>query len=242
MKLTMNLRDKGVGMMNRIVMALLCVLYGSNVAAQEADVLVQEAETPPETTANTPRTPFFKPGGLSINFYGGTYEVADEPQFVGTRNEYSLGLGFSADLKRYSHLGLDFELFYVNRDYETPIDPPLLGTIDNDTGIQTSAFLVGGRAFYPADGPFRAYVSAGIGYFNTKMVVYGNTLGIPGSYEDKDMSVELYYGAGLSYMFGKWGLGLDYRRFNLDGSFEGFNINNADIGGDLLLVGLRFSF
>jgi len=54
--------------------------------------------------------------------------------------------------------------------------------------------------------------------------------------------MEFYYGAGLSYMFGKWGLGLDYRRFNLDGSFDGFNINNADIGGDLLLVGLRFSF
>ena len=37
-------------------------------------------------------------------------------------------------------------------------------------------------------------------------------------------------------------LGLDYRRFNLDGSFDDFNINNADIGGDLFLEGLRFSF
>ena len=43
-------------------------------------------------------------------------------------------------------------------------------------------------------------------------------------------------------MFGKWGLGLDYRHFRLEGSFSGFDINNADIGGDLLLVGVKFSF
>jgi hypothetical protein len=117
-----------------------------------------------------------------------------------------------------------------------------LGTIDNETSIQTSAFLVGGRAFYPAEGPFRAYASAGVGYFSTKMVVYGSTLGLPGSYEDTDKSVEFYYGTGLSYMFGKWGLSLDYRHFNLDGSFDGFIISNADLGGDLFLVGLRFYF
>ena len=98
------------------------------------------------------------------------------------------------------------------------------------------------RAFYPAEGPFRLYASAGIGYFYTKMIVYGSTLGVPGSYDDTDMSMEFYYGAGLGYMFGKWGLGLDYRHFNLDGSFSGFNISNADVGGDVYLVGIRFTF
>ena len=185
---------------------------------------------------------FFKPGNWSINLYAGSYEVTDEPQFVGIRNEYSLGLGFSADFNRYSYLELVFEIFYVNRDFDTPVGPPFLGTIDNETSIQTSAFLVGGRAFYPAEGPFRAYASAGVGYFSTKMVVYGSTLGLPGSYEDTDKSVEFYYGTGLSYMFGKWGLSLDYRHFNLDGSFDGFIISNADLGGDLFLVGLRFYF
>ena len=74
------------------------------------------------------------------------------------------------------------------------------------------------------------------------MIVYGSTLGVPGSYDDTDMSMEFYYGAGLGYMFGKWGLGLDYRHFNLDGSFSGFNISNADVGGDVYLVGIRFTF
>jgi len=58
----------------------------------------------------------------------------------------------------------------------------------------------------------------------------------------KDMSMKFYYGAGVNYMFGKWGLGLNYLHFNLDGSFDGFDISNADIGGDLLLGEVKFSF
>lgn len=236
------MRGNGVGMMNRIVMALICALYGYNTLAQEADVLKLEPETPPETSISTPSTPFFKPGSWITTIYAGTYDVTDDPQFIGIRNDYALGLGLSAELSRYPNLALDFEYFYVNRDYDTPIGPPLFGTIDNDTSIQTNAFLVGGRIFYPEEGPFRIYASAGIGYFHTTMVVYGSTLGLPGSYEDKDMSMEFYYGAGVGYMFDKWGLGLDYRHFRLEGSFSGFDINNADIGGDLLLVGVKFSF
>jgi len=231
---------KGTGMMNRITILIATILSGFNSGAQEAGTSVQVAEEAPQASSAT--VPFFKPGSWRTTIYGGAYEVPEEPQFVGVRNDYALGLGMSAELSRHAYLGLDFEYFYVNRDYDTPVGPPLWGTIDNDTSIQTNAFLVGGRAFYPAGGPFRIYASAGIGYFHTTMVVYGSTLGLPGSYEDTDMSLEFYYGAGLSYMFGKWGLGLDYRRFNLDGSFDGFNMNNVDIGGDLLLVGLRFSF
>lgn len=230
------------GIMKRIIFVLLVTLSWLEAGAQDENSIVLDAEASQESAVDTPGTPFFKPGGWSMSLYGGSYEVTDEPQFVGIRNDYALGLGFSADLNRYPYLGLDFELFYVNRDFDTPVGPPLWGTIDNDTSIQTSAFLVGGRAFYPAKGSLRAYASAGFGYFSTKMIVYGSTLGLPGSYEDTDKSMEFYYGAGIGYMFGKWGLGMDYRHFNLDGSFSGFNISNADLGGDLLLVGLRFTF
>lgn len=227
--------------MRRIIVILLVFLYWLEAGAQdEGDTTL--GDTPQESTAGESSTLFFKPGGWNTTFYAGAYEVADESQFVGVRNDYVLGLGVSADLANYAYLALDFEYFYVNRDYDTPIGPPLWGTIDNDTSIQTNAFLVGGRAFYPAEGPFRLYASAGIGYFYTKMIVYGSTLGVPGSYDDTDMSMEFYYGAGLGYMFGKWGLGLDYRHFNLDGSFSGFNISNADVGGDVYLVGIRFTF
>jgi len=227
--------------MSRIIVFLLATLCWLEAGAQDETSSVHEAETPKEATAEESSTSFFKPGGWSTILYGGAYEVADETQFEGVRNDYVLGLGVRANLANYAYLGLDFEYFYVNRDYDTPIGPPLWGTIDNDTSIQTNAFLVGGRAYYPAVGPFRIYASAGIGYFYTKMVVYGSTLGLPGSYEDTDMSMEFYYGAGISYMFGKWGLGLDYRHFNLDGSFSDFNISNAELGGDLLLVGIRFA-
>jgi hypothetical protein len=226
--------------MTRIIILITSILYGFNLGAEEASIPDQVPEETPQASSTT--VPFFKPGSWRTTIYGGAYEVAEEPQFVGVRNDYALGLGMSGELSRYAYLGLDFEYFYVNRDYDTPVGPPLWGTIDNDTSIQTNAFLVGGRAFYPAEGPFRIYASAGIGYFHTTMVVYGSTLGLPGSYEDTDMSMEFYYGAGLSYMFGKWGLGLDYRHFSLEGSFSGFDINNADIGGDLLLVGVKFSF
>lgn len=228
--------------MHRIIFILLTTLYFASVNAEEKTVQTEQPGNTPQPSGNTPKEPFFKPGTWSVTVYGGTYEVADEPQFVGIRNDYSLGLGFSADLNNYPYLGLDFEMFYVNRDYDTPLGPPLWGTIDNDTSIQTSAFLVGGRAFYPAQSPLRVYASAGIGYFHTKMVVYGSTLGLPGSYEDKDMSMEFYYGAGISYLFGKWGLGVDYRHFNLEGSFSDFTINHADLGGDLFMLGLRFFF
>jgi len=131
----MNLRGNGVSMMNRIVMALICALYGYNTLAQEADVLKLEPETPPETSISTPSTPFFKPGSWITTIYAGTYDVTDDPQFVGIRNDYALGLGLSAELSRYPNLALDFEYFYINRDYDTPIGPPLFGTIDNDTSL-----------------------------------------------------------------------------------------------------------
>lgn len=228
--------------MHRFSLILFLALYTVTLSAEESTDPKNHPEPESETSSTTYKAPFFKPGSWSITFYGGKYEVAEEPQFVGIRNDYALGVGASAELNQYPYLGLDFEYFYVNRDYDTPVGPPLFGTIDNDTSVQTNAFLVGGRAFYPAQGPFRIYASAGLGYFHTTMIVYGSTLGLPGSYEEKDMSMEFYYGVGIGYMFGKWGLGFDYRHFNLDGSFSGFDISNADLGGDLLMAGLRFSF
>lgn len=232
----------GLPPMKRLILLYLIIFYTTAVLAQEESVLTEAPDTIPPSSRPIADSPFFSPGSWTVSLYGGSYDSAEESQFTGIRNEYSLGVGFSADLNHYPYLGLDFELFYVNRDYDTPVGPPLWGTIDNDTSIQSTAFLVGGRAFYPAERPFRIYASAGFGYFHTKMVVYGSTLGLPGSYEDKDMNMEFYYGAGISYLFGKWGLGLDYRHFNLEGNFSDFNISNADLGGDLFMLGLRFSF
>jgi hypothetical protein len=215
------------------VLAALCWNTG------QAQVPGAEPQMP---AANPSAAPFFKPGGWSVSLFAGDYDVADEPQFVSTRHEYALGFGASAELYRYPWLALDFEMFFANRDYDTPVGPPLWGSIDNDTSVETSAFLVGARVFYPSEGAFRGYASAGLGYFSTKMIVYGSLFGFPGAFDETDSSMEFYYGAGFSYMFGRWGLSLDYRHFNLEGSFEGFNISDADLGGDLYLVGWRYAF
>jgi len=94
--------------MNRITHVLISALCCADIGAQEASVLQQDLEAPQEAAVSTSSTPFFKPGNWSINLYGGSYEVTDEPQFVGIRNEYSLGLGFSADFNRYSYSGTRF--------------------------------------------------------------------------------------------------------------------------------------
>ncbi|MBI1422336.1 MAG: outer membrane beta-barrel protein [Gammaproteobacteria bacterium] len=213
-------------MLYRVALSLLVFINWATVAA---------ADPQPAPTD-------FKPEGWSVAVYLGRYDVAEEPQFVGVRNKYGLGVGLNTEFSRYPNLGLDLELFFINRDYDTPVGPPLWGVIDNDTSVQTTAFLVGARAFYPASGRFRVYVSGGLGYFQTRMVVSGSVFGFPGVYEDEDSGIEPYYGLGLAYRFEHWGVSLDLRHFDMDGNFSGFNINNANLGGDLLLVGWRYTF
>jgi len=174
--------------------------------------------------------------------YAGRYDVDDEPQFIGVRNKYGFGVGLSGVLREYPNLALDFEIQSVNRDYDTPLGPPLWGVIDNDTSVQTSALLVGARAFYPSSGRLNAYISAGMGLFYTRMVVTGSVFGFPGLYEDTDTSLEPYYGLGLSLSFDNWGLSLDMRHFDLKGDFSAFNVSNANLGGDMLLVGWHYKF
>lgn len=206
---------------------LLLLLSSNFVFAQEQPV--------------TP-SPLFKPGQMFFNFYFGNYAAAEEPQFVNMHNEFALGFGLSTDFNRYPFLAFDLETFLLNRDYDTPIGPPLWGTIDEETSVQTASILFGLRAFIPQQKPFRAYISVGLGYYQTRMIVYGAVFGFPGIYEDTDNSFAAYYGAGLSYMFDKWGLGLDFRHFSIDGDFAGFNINNAKLGGDVYLVSWKYQF
>jgi len=226
-------------MQRRVVFVVMLLTGWIHFAAAEEDPA--DANATNASSAVT-FTEVFKPGGWSVSVYAGRYDVAEEPQFVGVRNKYGLGLGLSAEFANQPYLGLDFELMFANRDYDTPVGAPLWGVIDNDTSVQTDALLVGARAFYPVNRPVRAYVSAGLGYFRTRMVVSGSVFGFPGIYEDSDSSIEPYYGFGVNFMFNNWGLSVDLRHFDLKGSFSGFNISKANLGGDLLLVGWRYSF
>jgi len=210
-----------------IVLALWC--GGHAVAQQGAEV--RGGEAPYYLSP-------FKSESMQLLLYGGSLDADDEAQLEGVSNTFSAGLGLSADLARYPHVGLDFELLYLHREFDTPIAGPFLGTIDNDTQLETLAMLLGGRLFYPAESPFRAYASGGLGYYKTDMRVSGSLMGFPGVYEDSDSSLQPWYGAGMRYNFDDWSLGLDYRNTRLDGSFGKFGIDNADIGGDSVMLGI----
>lgn len=229
-------------MLKRFTVLLLTLLCLVDVQSEEAGSASATPDTTQTRAVGKAGAAVFKPGGWSLHVYAGRYDVADEPQFVGIRNKFGLGVGFNAEFAKLPNLGLDLELLFANRDYDTPVGPPLWGVIDNDTSVQTTAFLVGARAFYPATGPLRAYVSAGLGFFRTRMVVTGSVFGFPGIYEDTDDSLEPYYGLGIGYRFSNWGLTLDMRHFDLEGNFQAFNISNANLGGNLVLVGWTYFF
>jgi hypothetical protein len=82
---------------------------------------------------------------IIARFYAGRFRADDEPQFAGIRNQYAFGLGLGVDLEHYPIVGLDIDLFLLNRDFDTPLPPPMLGTIDNDTSLMTVALLLGAR-------------------------------------------------------------------------------------------------
>jgi hypothetical protein len=229
-------------MQRGIVFVILLLSCWLNAAAEESKPSSSTSANVQTPVSDTMGSAIFKPDGWSFSVYAGRYDVAEEPQFVGIRNKYGLGIGLSAEFAKYPNLGLDLELMFANRDYDTPIGPPLWGVIDNDTRVETDALLIGARAFYPANRPLRAYVSAGFGYFRTRMVVSGSVFGFPGLYEDSDSSLEPYYGMGINYMFANWGLSVDLRHFDLKGYFGSFGISNANLGGDLLLVGWKYTF
>ena len=43
-------------------------------------------------------------------------------------------------------------------------------------------------------------------------------------------------------MFDRWGWGLDYRYFNFEGDFPEFEVSGAQLGGDAIMLSLRYRF
>lgn len=205
---------------SRVVLLLLILVPSGRALAQE---------------------PFFKPGSMRFTFYAGNFDQNPEDQFIGARNTYGYGFTVGADLNAYPFLGLDVELLGTNQDYDTPVSDPFV-SLDNDTSVQTAGLLIGLRAFYPANSQFRVYGVAGLGFYYVNMTVTGSLFGFPGTYEDDDRSTEFYYGAGASYLFDNWIVSVDYRKVKLEGSFGGFGINNADLGGDIMALGIGYQF
>lgn len=229
-------------MIKQLIVVLFCVFYSTGSVAQQGGDSVAEDESVQLEAVSGPGEAFFKPGGWVASLYAGRLDSASEPHFVGIRAEYALGLGLSGTLNNYPYLALDVELFGAHREFDTPVSAPIFGTVDNDTSLDTTALLLGIRASFPAQGKLRAYASTGLGYFRNDMSVSGSVFGLPASLKESDNNLDIYIGAGVSYLFGRWGLSLDYRHFAIEGGFSEFNISDADLGGDIFVLGLGYGF
>ena len=212
------------------------------VLLQSPTSLHAEPDQAAGDTAPSDKDRFFKPGGVTATIYAGDYLSAEEDQFSDLRAEYSLGIGVSADLNKIPHLALDFELFNFNREYTTSVMPPDLDEIDNDTKITTNTYMFGARAYYQVRDLLRVYAVLGFGYYETRMLAPAEYLGLPVKYDDNYWSFDMYAGAGIIYMPHRWGLGLDYRYFDFEGDFPEFEVEGAQLGGDAIMLGLRYLF
>lgn len=185
---------------------------------------------------------FLNHESIRLTGYVGQFDANPEPQFVGAHNEYSLGVVLGVDLAQAPNLGFDLELVSTNQDYDTPVSSPHWGSLDNDTTVHSTGVLFGIRGFLPANRALRLYGVGGVGFYYTTMQVEGTLLGFTGIYEEDDTSVDFYYGAGLSYRFEQWILSVDYRNLDLRGDFSAFGISDADLGGEVIALGLGYNF
>ena len=217
----------------RLLPVVFFILSPLAVYAQE----VTEAEV-----VEAAEEPFFKPQTVVFRMFGGTIEFADEPQLPNRHDKYAFFIGVGGDLEAVPYLGLDVELGGLSSDFTNPLGSPWFGSISDDTNIDMFGVLVGLRAFYPAQSALRFYVVGGLGWFQTTMRTYGSLFGFPGSYEDKDMALEFYHGAGLRLGSDQWALTLDYRRINPDSDFPDYGIENVGVGGDMTMIGFEFGF
>ena len=228
----------------RIIVSL-GVIFWSTAYGQDQHLDISSDQNSPivnDSSREELKDPIFNSDYLVINVHGGIYQANEDSQLVNLESRYAGGVSAGVDFNRPRYLGIDIELLSISQKYDTPTSlvPPVFGTIDHNTSIDTTALLLGVRGFYQLESRLSFYGVFGLGYYRTLMEVRGSTVGLPAKLEETDTSIELYYGAGASYMFGNWGVSLNYRHITLNSSFGDFNVTNADLGGDTWLLGWRY--
>lgn len=199
-----------------------------------------ESESPPGASA-------FSSLGFSKQYFWfsiGNFTENRESQFQNPRDQASWAFsasGLFSESDSYQ-IGLDLELRYLSRKVDTTIPPPLLGTIYNDTDIDTYVVALGLRGITPAHASLQAYISGGLAYYQSHMFVYGQQLGFPGKIDDQDSQINFYFGAGFMWQPSSLSLAIDVRQFMHSASFGTFNINDADLGGRSVVLSIGSSW
>ena len=173
------------------------------------------------------------------NLYLGTLNADEEPGVLqGPSSNIAIGVARSDQSHKYPYLAFDLELWLLKSEYANTLPPPLFISPNNEMELETLSLSIGARLLYPYDPPYQFYISGGYGYFHSRMRVYANISGTPGSYEDSSASFAPYIGAGLNYQLNhRQTLEIFYRKWSPDGDFSAFAIPKANLGGSTVGIG-----
>lgn len=176
-----------------------------------------------------------------MHFFIGSIETdTSESVLGGEATVINLGFGVRQDFVDYDHLGFDFDVLILTREYDTTIAAPPFSTISDEMTLDTFAITAGVRGFIPEESRFRAFATIGLGLYFNKLHVTGSTFGLPGTIEDDDTEMNLFYAAGIEYISTEYSFQLQYRDMPIDGGFPSFNVPGTDIGGSMWLFGFGF--
>lgn len=138
--------------------------------------------------------------------------------------------------------GVDFS--YIARKYDTPanVSGGLFAIVDDDMHLDTLGIAINGIFKY-ATGPAEWYAGAGAGLHFSILTITGSTLGLPGTFEERDTDIGVFYQFGVMFIIaGDNSLGIEYRNLSLDASLPPITDGNVDIGGEFVLINYAASF
>jgi opacity protein-like surface antigen len=180
---------------------------------------------------------------VSLRLHAGSFDTSKNPgKLEGEGGGFTSGIELGFVPKRT--ISYHMEFMSTSRRYNTPatVTPPAFGSISDRMTLDTTALLLGVRAAYPSDRVYRVHATGGIGYFKNTLSASASVFGIPGEISDEDSSFGFHAGVGFEAAFDNWVVGVDYRRWFIDGSFSSFGISNADIGGNYLGLSVGWYF
>lgn len=199
-------------------------------------------DTPAEPDAAAPDSAgsvwVFGEGGLWVRGGIGRFNAVRDPQLPGQRGHLSFAFGFGAELSSAPFLSLEFELLSTVRTYDTEGGAFII-VVDDETSISSNAFTLGGRISLPSNSPVRGYATGGLAYVHTTFETDASLFGIPGTANTQsDGALRPVVGGGVQVILGAWEVHADYRRLSLSGSFPEYEVDDVDLGGNMLIFGI----
>ncbi|HSG46262.1 MAG TPA: outer membrane beta-barrel protein [Longimicrobiales bacterium] len=177
-------------------------------------------------------------GGLWVRGGIGRFNAARDPQLPGQRGHLSFAFGFGAEFASAPFLSLELEILSTVRTYDTEGGAFII-VIDDETSVSSNAFTLGGRISLPPDSPVRVYATGGLAYVHTTFETDASLLGIPGTAnKQSDGAFRPVVGGGIQVILGAWEVHADYRRLTLSGSFPEYEVDEVDLGGNMLIFGI----